>query len=118
MNSINLGNSDIYYPKILPQELLEFVDFNENPQHVIVKVSQKDRLLLKITSVIQAIFKTLFQVFECISHYACLLANGLISIKAKLLGVDLHLHFQLFNVIINYESSNKQNISPSSILTC
>ncbi|WP_213105967.1 hypothetical protein [Candidatus Protochlamydia amoebophila] len=119
MNNINSTNSSTCLPDIFLQEQSNFkISSLEDHFRVVCEVSQKDRVLLKMNSLAQSIFKFLFQVFECICHYACLLANGLISIKAKLLGVDLHLHFQLFNVIINYGDLSPQSVSPSRILTC
>ncbi|CAF24749.1 hypothetical protein [Candidatus Protochlamydia amoebophila] len=119
MNNINLANPNAYYPEILTQELSSSTISCENPHYVIVKApQQEDHILSKTTLVIQAIFNFLFQMFECMCHYARLLANGLISIKTKLIGIDLHLHFHLFTVNINYDVSNPQNTSPSGVLAC
>ncbi|WP_075884016.1 hypothetical protein [Candidatus Protochlamydia sp. W-9] len=119
MNNINLGNSNTYYPeKNLPEKLTEFVSPCEDFHYVGQKASYDEHIILRIKLATQSIFRFICQVFECISYYACLLANGLISIKAKLLGVDFHLHLQLFTINIHHGSPNMQNVPPGSILTC
>ncbi|WP_213106231.1 hypothetical protein [Candidatus Protochlamydia amoebophila] len=61
------------------------------------EITQEKPFLLKLIAITQPIFKILFQIFEFINRCACLLAKGLISIKTKLTGIDLHIH--LFTVV-------------------
>ncbi|WP_075882581.1 hypothetical protein [Candidatus Protochlamydia sp. W-9] len=146
MNNINLPSLGTYHSDTLPQKQSNFkVCSLEDHFRIVCEVSQKDHVLLKIAalvqpiedfsrviiredrqekgfllkiaSFIQPIFKVLSQLFECISHYACLLANGIISIKTKLIGIDLHLHLHLFTVNVNYGDTNAQKASPSEILS-
>ncbi|WP_213105355.1 hypothetical protein [Candidatus Protochlamydia amoebophila] len=116
MNSIIPYNPNDCHSDFLLTKRSKLVNFYKAER--LNQENHQKSLSSKIINASQIVFKILFQVFECINHYACLLANGLISIKTKLLGVDLHLHLQLFTININNGSPNVQNFSPSSILTC
>ncbi|CAF23017.1 hypothetical protein [Candidatus Protochlamydia amoebophila] len=61
------------------------------------EIAQEKPFWLKIIAIAQPIFKILFQIFEFINRCVCFLAKGLISMKTKLTGIDLHIH--LFTVV-------------------
>jgi hypothetical protein len=57
--------------------------------------------LLDITNLVKTIFKMFLQVFKFINQQAFIFAKAFISIKSKLIGIDLHFH--LFTININPE---------------
>ncbi|KIC71061.1 MULTISPECIES: hypothetical protein [Candidatus Protochlamydia] len=98
MNNINSINSSTCHSDSLLQKSSKFVNrssFSRPNEEIFSKKFSSARFV----NVIQPIFKFLSQLFECIYHYTRLLAKGLISIKTKLIGMDLHFH--LFTKVVN-----------------
>ncbi|WP_075883289.1 hypothetical protein [Candidatus Protochlamydia sp. W-9] len=107
MNNINSCDSSTIVEPCYTCKRFEFDNPNDYQKHLIRTIIRVlvpiDRIgkwswyLVKIYNIAQPIFKILFQIFEFINRCACLLAKGLISIKTKLVGIDLHIH--LFTVV-------------------
>ncbi|CAF23020.1 hypothetical protein [Candidatus Protochlamydia amoebophila] len=107
MNNINSCDSSTIVEPCYTCKRFEFDDPKDYQKQLIRTIIRVlvpiDRIgkwswyLVKIYSIARPIFKILFQIFEFINRCACLLAKGLISIKTKLVGIDLHIH--LFTVV-------------------
>ncbi|WP_042281060.1 hypothetical protein [Candidatus Protochlamydia sp. R18] len=116
MNNINSNNSHSFYSESSSQqEPLESINPVKRPR-TNQKIPQEKPFLLKLIAIAQPIFKVLFQIFEFISQCACLLTKGLVSIKTKLTGIDLHIHlFTVVNVQQPYYSHMTHHYSENSL---